>query len=97
MTRRSPTLATRDLLDEDPGPVTALWSLPVVERLLRKQRPDGSWPYPGGGIPKHRATEDYDQIETYRNLGILVEKYAATRRLARRRPRGRVPVLPSDG
>jgi hypothetical protein len=73
--------ATRDLLEEDAGPVTALWSLPAVEKLLRKQRPDGSWPYPGGGIPKHRATEDYEQLETYRDLGILVEKYAATRRL----------------
>jgi hypothetical protein len=73
--------ATRDLLEEDAGPVSALWSLPVVEKLLRKQRPDGSWPYPGGGIPKHRATEDYEQLETYRDLGIIVEKYAATRRL----------------
>ncbi len=73
--------ATRDLLDARPGPVAETWSLPVVQRLLRKQRPDGGWPYPGGGIPKHRATEDYDQIETYRNLGILVEKYAGTRRL----------------
>jgi hypothetical protein len=73
--------AKRDLLEEDPGPVTALWSLPVVEKLLRKQRPDGAWPYPGGGKPNYRKTEDYDQIETYRDLGILIEKYAATRRL----------------
>jgi len=71
----------RDLLEENPGPVRALWALPEVGRILRRQRPDGSWPYPGGGIPNHRATEDYDQIETYRNLGILVEKFAATRRL----------------
>jgi len=74
-------LARRDLLGEDPGPAPNLWSLPAVEKLLRKQRPDGRWSYPGGGKPQHRATEDYDQIETYRNLGILVEKYAATRRL----------------
>jgi hypothetical protein len=73
--------AKRDLLDEVPGPVSALWSLPAVEKLLRRQRPDGAWCYPGGGKEKHRATEDYDQIETYRNLGILVEKHAATRRL----------------
>jgi hypothetical protein len=73
--------ARRDLLEEDPGSPLALWSLPRVEKLVRRQRPDGGWRYPGGGIEKHRATEDYDQIETYRNLGILVEKYAGTRRL----------------
>jgi hypothetical protein len=73
--------AKRDLLDEVPEPVSMLWSLPAVEKLRRKQRPDGGWRYPGGGREKYRATEDYDQIETYRNLGILVEKYAATRRL----------------
>ncbi len=71
----------RDLLGDDPGPAAALWSLPKVESLLRRQNPDGSWPYPGGGVAKYRATEDYDQIETYRNLGVLVEKCAATRRL----------------
>jgi Prenyltransferase and squalene oxidase repeat len=73
--------ARRDLLDEDPGPARTLWALPEVGKLLRRQRPDGGWRYPGGGIEKHRATEDYDQIETFRNLGILVEKYAALRRL----------------
>jgi hypothetical protein len=72
----------RDLLDEDPGPVRALWALPEAQRLLRRQLPDGSWPYPGGGVPRNRDVEDYAQIETYRTLGILVEKFAATRRLA---------------
>ena len=71
----------RDLLGDDPGPVAELWSLPEVTRLLRRQRPDGAWPYPGGGIPKYRPVEDYAQIETYRSLGILVEKHDATRRL----------------
>ena len=73
--------ARRDLLDADPGPAAALWALPTAQRLLRRQRSDGGWAYPGGGKEQHRATEDYDQIETYRNLGILVEKYSATRRL----------------
>lgn len=71
----------RDLLDEDPGPARNLWALPEAQRLLRRQLPDGSWPYPGGGIPRYRQFEDYAQIETYRTLGILVEKFAATRRL----------------
>ena len=72
----------RDLLDGDPGPARDLWALPEAGRLLRRQLPDGSWPYPGGGVPRYREFEDYAQIETYRTLGILVEKFAATRRLA---------------
>jgi len=72
----------RDLLEEDPGPARDLWALPEVERIFRRQLPDGSWPYPGGGVPRYRDFEDYAQIETYRMLGILVEKFAATRRLA---------------
>lgn len=71
----------RDLLDQDPGPARALWALPEAQRLFRRQLPDKSWPYPGGGVAAHRAVEDYAQIETYRTLGILVEKFAATRRL----------------
>lgn len=71
----------RDLLDEDPGPARELWALPEAGRILRRQLPDGSWPYPGGGVPRYREFEDYAQIETYRTLGILVEKFAATRRL----------------
>ena len=71
----------RDLFAEDPGPARALWSLPELKRILRRQLPDGSWPYPGGGVPRYRDFEDYAQIETYRMLGVLVEKFAATRRL----------------
>ncbi len=71
----------RDLLDDDPGPARNLWALPEAQRLLRRQLPDGSWPYPGGGVPRYREFEDYAQIETYRTLGILVEKFAATRQL----------------
>ena len=85
LTSPNPCLAyavRRDLLEEDPGPARELWALPEVERILRRQLPDGSWPYPGGGVPRYRDFEDYAQIETYRMLGILVEKFAATRRLA---------------
>lgn len=71
----------RDLLSEDPEPARGLWSLPGLEHILRRQRPDGSWPYPGGGNARYRDVEDYAQLETYRTLGILVEKFAATRRL----------------
>lgn len=66
--------AKRDLLGENPGPVEALWELPEVGRLLNKQRGDGSWKYPSPK-PDIRSPEDYDQLETYRNLGVLVEMY----------------------
>ena len=65
----------RDLLHEKVEPVDALWELPEAKRLLRRQQEDGSWKYPGGGKEHLRSQEDYNQIETYRNLGILIEKY----------------------
>jgi hypothetical protein len=67
--------ARRDLLDEDAGPVQALWQLPDAQRILKKQLDNGAWAYPGGGKERYRATEDYDQIETYRRVGQLVEYY----------------------
>lgn len=72
--------ARRDLLDEPVEPVETLWQLPEVAKLLCKQQEDGSWKYPGGGKPAYRATEDYDQIETYRRLGYLVEKWGLNAR-----------------
>lgn len=71
--------ARRDLGGEDVGPVRRLWALPEPRRLLRRQGPAGSWKYPGRGTRRIRSEEDYDQLETYRSLGILVEKYGMTR------------------
>ncbi len=65
----------RDLLDEKVEPIETLWELPEAKKIFHKQQEDGSWQYPGGGKPHLRSQEDYNQIETYRNLGILVEKY----------------------
>ena len=48
-------------------------------RLVGRQRADGSWKYPGGGKAHLRSAEDYDQIETFRILGFLVEKYGLNR------------------
>lgn len=68
----------RDLLDENVEPIETLWNQPEVEKILRKQQSDGSWEYPGGN--KHiRSKENYNQIETYRILRDLVEKYGFTR------------------
>ena len=65
----------RDLLDEKVEPIQSLWGLPEVKKILRKQQEDGSWKYPGGGKEHLRSQEDYNQLETYRILGVLVEKY----------------------
>jgi hypothetical protein len=73
--------ARRDLLGSDADPVGALWDLPEARRVLGKQTRTGSWRYPGG---KHsiRSQENYDQLETFRELGILVEKFGFTRQHA---------------
>jgi hypothetical protein len=64
----------RDLLLEDPGPVDTLWALPIVQGILKKQQEDGSWRYPGRNRQIYTET-DYDLLETFRHLGILIEKY----------------------
>ncbi len=68
----------RDLLDEDPGPVKRLWELTDAQRILRAQLKNGGWKYPSPATTA-RNTENYDQIETYRNVGFLVEKFGFTR------------------
>ena len=51
-----------------------LWKLPPAANILKKQKEDGSWKYPGGNL-NIRSQTNYNQLETYRNLGELVEKY----------------------
>jgi hypothetical protein len=68
----------RDLLKEDPGASKILWSQQYATKLLHKQREDGSWHYPGEGSGK-KYGQDYDQLETYRNLTQLVELYEITK------------------
>jgi hypothetical protein len=72
--------AQRDLLEEEVEGIKNLWQLPQMKKLLSKQLPNGAWKYPGGGRTHLRATEDYNQIETFRILGELVEKYGMDKR-----------------
>jgi hypothetical protein len=67
--------ARRDLLDEKVESVESLWNLHEAERIVNRQQDDGTWEYPGGGKEHLRSKENYNQIETYRVLGQLVEKY----------------------
>lgn len=71
--------AKRDLLDQKVEPIQTLWELAEVKRILDKQMNDGSWKYPSMGKEHLRSQEDYNQIETYRILGHLVEKYGFNR------------------
>lgn len=66
--------AKRDLEEERSVSVEALWELPSVAKMVDRQQSDGSWKY-RGGKPNIRSQQNYNQLETYRILGELVEKY----------------------
>jgi hypothetical protein len=69
--------ANRELVQGSTGPpAEALWDLPVPRRIIRRQGAEGSWAYPGR---RPRARTDYDLLETYRQLGFLVEMFGLTR------------------
>lgn len=76
---KSVSLSTqRDLLDNPISP-EILFHLPEAERILRKQRKNGSWEYPAA--KEHiRSKENYNQLETYRNLGYLIEIFSFTKK-----------------
>ena len=68
----------RDLAEQQVEWWRGYGSCPSRQRLVRKQRPDGSWKYPGntrGGVPG----QNYSLLETYRNMRVLVEQYGFTR------------------
>jgi hypothetical protein len=65
----------QDLLGQTDQDITTLWDLPEAKKIASKQQPDGSWKYPGGNA-NVRSMENYDQLETFRNLGYLVEMFA---------------------
>jgi len=66
--------AQKDLLGQTKDDITILWDMPQAKKIIKKQQSNGSWKYPGGNT-KIRTAENYDQIETFRNLGYLVEMY----------------------
>lgn len=70
--------ARKDLLEYGEERCDFLWDLPKARSLVKRQRPDGSWKYPGGNL-KIRSAENYDQLETFRNLGYLVEMFGFDR------------------
>jgi hypothetical protein len=68
----------RNLLGEEVGPVEMLWTLPAAQKLADKQQANGSWRYPGKNRDGYPET-NYDLLETYRSLRVLVEQYGLHR------------------
>lgn len=66
----------RDLLGDAVEPVTCLYQLPEVQKILKKQQADGSWMRSGEN--KHPAI-NYPLIETWKQTRFLVEQYGLTR------------------
>ncbi|MBY9004359.1 MAG: terpene cyclase/mutase family protein [Candidatus Lokiarchaeota archaeon] len=64
----------RDLLEETVEAIEMLWDLPSAIKIIKKQQEDGSWRYPAWKT-KLNEPENYNLLETYRQLGFLVEKY----------------------
>ena len=71
------SMARRELLGET-TPEISMAELPGVRRAVARQQPDGRWKYPGGN-PHIRSRAAYDQLETYRQLGVLVCKFGLDR------------------
>jgi len=70
----------RDLLGaKEIEPIETLWQLSQVTKVIRKQQDDGFWKYPGGDT-SIRSRENYNQLETYRIIGELVEKYGVNKK-----------------
>jgi hypothetical protein len=69
----------RDLLEEGVDDVGELWSMRRAQKILARQKPDGRWVYPN---PKERIRkrEHYDLVETFRQLGYLVEYFGFDKR-----------------
>ncbi|MFC1936755.1 hypothetical protein ACFLYP_03720 [Chloroflexota bacterium] len=60
------------------GTVENLWTLSEPAKLLGKQAADGRWRFKGKG-PDERPYINYDLLETYRNLRVLIDQYGFTR------------------
>ena len=64
----------RDLLEERVEPIEMLWNLPAAIKIINKQQVNGSWRYPAWKT-KINEPENYNLLETYRQIGFLIEKF----------------------
>jgi hypothetical protein len=64
----------RDLLDEHVQSITFMWGLPEPQKILRRQRSDGSLEKAGKKTPVY-PHNFHSLVETFKRFRILVEKY----------------------
>jgi hypothetical protein len=67
-----------DLLGEVVEDPSFPHELPEVKELVEQQDPEGFWPYPGSRKTAH-PSENYNILQTYRILGILIDQYGLNR------------------
>jgi hypothetical protein len=70
--------ARRDVLGEHVESIRNLWELPEAEKIVGRQQHEGSWKYHSAKLDI-RSQANYNLLETYRILGVLVEEYGFTR------------------
>ncbi|MBN1995971.1 hypothetical protein JW935_00380, partial [candidate division KSB1 bacterium] len=69
----------RDLLQEQVPPISTVWQLPEVQKILKKQQSDGSWKYTGKKDPDNYPAYHYPLVETWKQFRFLVDKYEMDR------------------
>lgn len=69
----------RDLFGEDVEPIESLWKLAEPTKLIQKQAASGCWNYPSKSKSNDRIF-NYNLLETYRDVRILVDMYGLDRR-----------------
>jgi prenyltransferase beta subunit len=72
------TFTKKDLLGEEVN-IEQLWALPRVEKILKKQQPNGSWIYPNKKAIL-RSPTNYNQYQTYKAVAELVEFYGLNKK-----------------
>jgi len=69
----------RDLLEEKVGDIKEILETKRAQKIVGHQKPDGRWEYPNPNR-RIRKKEHYDLIETYRQLGLLMESFGFDKR-----------------
>ncbi|NHJ41444.1 MAG: hypothetical protein FK731_15545, partial [Asgard group archaeon] len=68
----------RDLLEEQVDPIQTIWQLPVIQKILKKQQPNGSWKSWNKNQIKYPLV-NYNLIETWKQFRYLIEQYELNR------------------